>query len=158
MQARPRRWHSAFVLNEKFFPTLSPLFLVGGLMMLGVPLVNHNQFLGGAAEGGASWWSRLHSLSRIENQQTSLMSKKNTWGDVFHDWFCQCCKTRKLRMVLSGVDEVSMSTMLGTLCPIQETPQADPGFWSGGPSRILTPRGALSPIFFQNRGFSLKIP
>ena len=35
---------------------------------------------------------------------------------------------------------------------------ADPGFWSvRGPSRVLTPRGALSQKFAQNRGFSLKI-
>ena len=35
---------------------------------------------------------------------------------------------------------------------------ADLGFWSGGPSGVLTPRGgALSPKFAQNRGFTLKI-
>ncbi len=33
----------------------------------------------------------------------------------------------------------------------------DPGFWSGGPNRVLTQRGALSPKFAQNRGFSLNI-
>ena len=36
------------------------------------------------------------------------------------------------------------------------TPGADPGFWSGGPSRVLT-QGALSPKFAQNRVFSVKI-
>ena len=34
---------------------------------------------------------------------------------------------------------------------------ADPGFWSGGPSGVLTPRGALSPKFARNMGFSLEI-
>ncbi len=34
----------------------------------------------------------------------------------------------------------------------------DPGFWSGGPSGILTPRGAPSPKFAQNRGCPLKLP
>ena len=34
---------------------------------------------------------------------------------------------------------------------------ADPGFWSGGPSGVLTPRGAMSPKFAQNRGFLHKI-
>ncbi len=33
---------------------------------------------------------------------------------------------------------------------------ADPGFWPGGPSRVLTGAG-LSPKFAQNMGFSLKI-
>ncbi len=30
-------------------------------------------------------------------------------------------------------------------------------FGQGGPSRVLTPRGDLSPKFAQNRGFPLKI-
>ncbi len=34
---------------------------------------------------------------------------------------------------------------------------ADPGFSSGGPSRVLTTRGGLSPNFAQNRGFTFKI-
>ena len=36
-------------------------------------------------------------------------------------------------------------------------PGADPGFWSGVPSRVLTPEGALSLKFAQNRGFPLKL-
>ena len=32
---------------------------------------------------------------------------------------------------------------------------ADPGFWSGEPSRVLTPGGPLSLKFAQNRGFPL---
>ena len=43
-----------------------------------------------------------------------------------------------------------------SLC-IYKIAGVDPGFWSGRPSRVLTPRGALSPKFVQNRGFSLKI-
>ena len=35
---------------------------------------------------------------------------------------------------------------------------ADPGFWSGGPSGVLTPRRALSPKCAQNRFFPLKLP
>ncbi len=36
---------------------------------------------------------------------------------------------------------------------------ADPGSWSGGPSRVLTPmEGGLSLKFAQNTGFFLKIP
>ena len=34
---------------------------------------------------------------------------------------------------------------------------ADPGFWSGGPSRVLTPGGSLNQQLAQNKGFSLKI-
>ncbi len=41
--------------------------------------------------------------------------------------------------------------------PHLEITGADPGFWSGEPSRVLTPRGALSPTFAKIRGFSLKI-
>ena len=33
----------------------------------------------------------------------------------------------------------------------------DPGFWSGGVSVVLSPRGTLSPKFAQNGGFLLKI-
>ena len=33
----------------------------------------------------------------------------------------------------------------------------DPGFWSGGPSGVLSPPSALNPKFAQNRVFSLKI-
>ncbi len=36
-------------------------------------------------------------------------------------------------------------------------PGADPGFWSGRPSGVLTPRVGLNPKFAQNRGFFLKI-
>ncbi len=35
-------------------------------------------------------------------------------------------------------------------------PGSDPGFWSGGPSRVLTPRGDLSPKFAQNGFFQKK--
>ncbi len=35
---------------------------------------------------------------------------------------------------------------------------AVPGFWSGGPSGVLTPREAMSPKFTQNRVFPLKLP
>ena len=37
-------------------------------------------------------------------------------------------------------------------------PGTDPGFWSGGFSGVLTPRGGLSPKFAQNRDFPLKLP
>ena len=39
---------------------------------------------------------------------------------------------------------------------LSRRPGADPGFWSGGPSRVLT-QGALSPNFTQSRAFSLKL-
>ncbi len=39
-----------------------------------------------------------------------------------------------------------------------QTARADAGFWSGGPSGVLTPVEALSPKFAQNRGFPLKLP
>ena len=35
---------------------------------------------------------------------------------------------------------------------------ADPGFWSGGPSGVLTPGGVLWSQFAQNWGFSLILP
>ncbi len=52
-----------------------------------------------------------------------------------------------------------MSSFTLVYCAPGEATGADPGFWSGGPSGVLSAEGGggLSPKFAQNRGFSLKI-
>ena len=40
----------------------------------------------------------------------------------------------------------------------RERPGADPGFWSGGPRRVLTPRGPWAHNLLKIRVFPLKLP
>ena len=123
----------------------------------------------------ASWWSSPlggdfllhftvwpHRKCAEPNAFTFAWNPPNCCGVILT--FCNNVKAYQFRHFTWHKTEIKTSCFLmsnimkHSLRVIQfANVGADSGFWSGGTIGVLTPRGALSPKFAQNGGFSLKI-
>ncbi len=84
---------------------------------------------------------------------------------TFHEnqsvfWLLQCvgaCRVNQGEAVrITELNPLPAAAAAGAVPADGGTSCADPGFWSGGPSRVLTP-GGLSPKFAQRGYFCLKM-